>query len=109
MRLALCTLWLVTAALVSVCAHAVPWTVTVSGTIYLAGTGASDNLGLFAAPGTVLTGLSYTETISTDPSLNTYEVIANADLHSTYGGSEQSAGSGAAYTITTTVNGVAYT
>lgn len=90
-------------------AQATPWTITASGTIYSIGFDYSDNTGLFVVLGGSLTGLSYTQTITTDPSLNTYAEIATLSTHGTYGGLAGGGCCGAPYTIITTVNGVTYT
>jgi len=84
------------------------WIITASGTIYSQGSGGTDQTGLFGPPGASLFGASYTETITTNPALNTY-ATASPGFQSTYGGSNWSVGSGAPYIVTTTVNGVSYT
>src|SRR5882724_4028844 len=91
------------------------WTITVTGTIY-SGTFSADggpfsvdkDAGLFVAPGTSMIGLPYTETIFTDPSLNSVSDSAGNFL-STRGGSAFGDGSvGADYAIVTTVNGTSF-
>jgi hypothetical protein len=92
-------------------ANAQAWTVTVNGTIYADQTyGVPDQLGLFGAPGTSLLGAAYSMTITTDPSLNTYQVISTSTLHSTDGGAGFAGpdGSAAAYAIAATVTNVPY-
>ena len=54
-------------------ARADPWTITVTGTVYSDGPyGTPNQTGLFGTPGQSLVGLAYTQTITTDPLLNTY-------------------------------------
>jgi hypothetical protein len=50
-----------------------------------------------------------TETITTNPLLNTYYSALTPSILGTYGLNNWSNGSGALYTITTTVNGITYT
>jgi hypothetical protein len=51
----------------------------------------------------------YTQTITTDPLLNTYYTSSTPDFHQSYGGAGIGGWCAAPYTITTTVNGVTYT
>jgi hypothetical protein len=84
-------------------AQATPWTITASGIIsgpY------PDNAGLFG--GGLLLGLSYTQTITTDHSLNCTGFQTTSDS-TTYGGPVIAGCAAAPYTLTTTVNGVSYT
>jgi hypothetical protein len=95
------------AVLASTYAQAEPWTITVSGTIQSGG----GTTGIFGTPGLSLVGLSYTETITTDPLLNT-NIAGSAAPDSTY--LERYGGAvigccGAPFTISVTVNGFTYT
>jgi hypothetical protein len=91
--------------------NAQDWSVTVTGTIgapTTSGTG-FDNAGLFGAAGSSLVGDAYTETITTDPLLNSTVACASATCAGTIGGLNNPAyGPGAAYTLTTTVNGESF-
>jgi hypothetical protein len=89
--------------------NVVPWTITATGVITSDGPGVPDQLGLFGTPGVSLIGDTYTETIITNPLLNTYFTVTTKSLITTYGGGNWSAGTGAPYTIVTTVNGVTNT
>jgi opacity protein-like surface antigen len=98
-------------ALASAADQAQDWTVTVTGTIEApttSGTG-FDNAGLFGAVGSSLVGDTYIETITTDPLLNSTTDCASLSCGGTIGGLDNPAyGPGAAYTLTTTVNGVSF-
>jgi hypothetical protein len=87
------------------------WSVTVTGTIEApttSGTG-FDNAGLFGTAGSSLVGDKYTETITTDPLLNSTTACASLSCAGTIGGLDNPAyGSGAAYTLTTSVNHVSF-
>ena len=99
---------LATAALLgSATAEASPITITVTGTILSRG-GSPDTALLFGTSIDSLIGASYTETITTDPSLNNGEVISSPTLHSTAGGSTQ-VGPGAPFTVSVTLNGTTFT
>ena len=68
-------------------AMAAPWTITVTGTVYSDGPyGSPDQTGLFGNPGESLVGFAYTQTITTDPLLNTYFAESVPDYHQSYGG-----------------------
>jgi hypothetical protein len=88
--------------------HAQDWTVTVTGTIEApttSGTG-FDNAGLFGAADSSIVGDKYTETMTTNPLLNSTTACSSASCSGTIGGLNNPAyGPGAAYTLTTTVNG----
>jgi hypothetical protein len=86
------------------------WTVVASGVISEDLDHAIDDAGLFVAPGGSLSGLTYTETITTDPQQNGHpECVGDVSCLERDGGNYYGDHSGAAYTITTTVNGVSYT
>jgi hypothetical protein len=71
---------------------------------------AIDDAGLFVAPGGSLTGLTYSETITTDPLQNGHpQCVGDVSCLERDGGNTYGDNSGAPYTITTTVNGVSYT
>jgi hypothetical protein len=85
------------------------WVITVTGTVYSDGPyGTPDQTGLFGTPGESLVGDAYTQTITTDPLLNTYLQETTPFYHQSYGGAGIGGCCGAPYTITTTVNGVTY-
>jgi hypothetical protein len=92
-------------------AHA--WSITVTGTIfddaYQADTRHGDGMGIFdLSDPSSLVGLSYSETVTTNPLLNGSVGCATADCLGRTGGS----GSGvpaAPYTVSVTVNGVTFT
>src|SRR5258708_3063345 len=78
-------------------AHASTWTITASGIITGdQGAGPADGTGIFGTPGVSLAGDAYTETITTDPLVNT-------------GGLNIGGCCASPYTITVTVNGFTYT
>jgi PEP-CTERM motif len=86
------------------------WVITATGTIYSDGPyGTPDQTGLFGTPGLSLVGYAYTQTITTDPLLNTFFTESIPYYHQSYGGAGIGGCCGAPYTITTTVNGVTYT
>jgi hypothetical protein len=86
------------------------WTVTVSGTVYADTTNAPLNqTGIFGTPGASLVGDAYTETITTDPLLNTYFTESIPWFQDNYGGPAYGGCCAAPYTLTVTVNGVEYT
>jgi hypothetical protein len=89
------------------------WIITATGTIYsntgVNVAGVTDQTGLFGPPGASLIGDTYTETISTNPALNTYATDLTTSFHDTYGGAGIGGCCGAPYIITVTVNGVTYT
>ena len=92
-------------------AHA--WSITVTGTIIndvsQADTRHGDGMGIFdLSDPSSLVGLSYTETITTNPLLNGSVNCATADCLGRTGGSG-SAVPGAPYTVSVTVNGVTFT
>jgi hypothetical protein len=96
--------------LASVPLRAQDWSVTVTGTIEApttSGTG-FDNAGLFGAAGSSIVGDKYTETITTDPSLNSSILCNSPSCFGTVGGVPNNIGPGAPYTLTTTVNGVSF-
>lgn len=96
---------LITAALFApTSAEADPFTITITGTIQ-SSSGPTDTALLFGAAINTLVGTSYTETITTDPTLDSIRT-STATNNTAYGGG--SFGSAAPYTITTTVNGVTY-
>jgi hypothetical protein len=87
------------------------WSVTVTATIEAPTTAGSgfDNAGLFGAAGANLVGDTYTETITTNPLLNSTTDCASLSCAGTIGGLDNPAyGPGAAYTLTTTINGVSF-
>jgi hypothetical protein len=88
------------------------WTITVTGTIVddirnSNGGTLLNGTGIFGTPGTSLIGDTYTETITTDPSLNSH-VDSNSTLIESYGGPGIGGCCGAPYRITVTVNGFTY-
>jgi len=88
------------------------WTVTVTGTIFddLGNSNGNgiNGTGIFGTPGTSLVGDAYTESITTNPLLNSHVDSTSSFLES-YGGSHYGGGSlGAAYSIAVTVNGFTY-
>jgi len=105
--------WLMALALLAlegIASNAQAWTVTASGVIYSGPDRAIDNAGLFVTPGGSLIGLTYTETITTDPLLNGHpQCVGDVSCLERDGGNYYGDNSGAPYTITTTVNGVSYT
>jgi hypothetical protein len=102
-RLYVCGIALAFAVCVPV--NAQDWSVTATGTIEASGTGL-DNAGLFGAAGSSLVGDTYTETITTNPLLNSTTACASATCAGTIGGLNNPAyDPGAAYTLTTTING----
>jgi hypothetical protein len=105
--------WLMAVMLVAfggVVSEAQAWTVVVSGVISDDLDHAIDNAGLFVTPGGSLIGLTYTETITTDPLLNGHPLcVGDVSCLERDGGNRYGDNSGAPYTITTTVNGVSYT
>src|SRR5262249_16776841 len=84
------------------------WTITVSGTIY--STDPQTPHPAYASPfgNASLLGASYTMTITTDPSLNSFVESSTSTLHFTYGGTGTDKGPAAPYTIKLTVNGVTF-
>jgi len=105
--------WLLAVMLIAfegVVSDAQAWTVVVSGVISGDLDHAIDDAGLFVMPGGSLIGLTYTETITTDPLLNGHpQCVGDASCLERDGGNYYGDNSGAPYTITTTVNGVSYT
>ena len=105
--------WLMAVMLVAfgcVVSDAQAWTVVASGVISEDLDHAIDDAGLFVAPGGSLVGLAYTETITTDPQQNGHpECVGDVSCLERDGGNYYGDHSGAAYSITTTVNGVSYT
>jgi hypothetical protein len=105
--------WLMAVMLVAfggVVSEAKAWTVVVNGVISDDLDHAIDNAGLFVTPGGSLIGLTYTETITTDPLLNGHPLcVGDVSCLERDGGNRYGDNSGAPYTITTTVNGVSYT
>ena len=88
-------------------AHTAPWTITVTGTVY---SNAFNQIDLFATSGELLVGLPFTETITTDPLLNTHSTDPNPIYQEYNGGAGLPDGCcGAPYTLTTTINGVTFT
>jgi hypothetical protein len=97
-----------TATLVPVQADA--WTIKVTGTIFDLPDGSSastDGFGLFGTANAALAGGSYTETITTDPLLNSTIQCATATCLGTIGASGPGLSAGP-YTLTVTVNGVSF-
>jgi len=97
-----------TAALVPLQAQA--WTIKVTGTLFDLPDGSSastDGFGLFGPANTALAGDSYTETITTDPFLNSTIQCATATCLGTTGASGPGL-SAAPYTLTVTVNGISF-
>ena len=86
------------------------WTITVSGTIDSENPvfGQPGYASPFGMPGESLVGASYTMTITTDPSLNSFVESSTSTLHITYGGTSTDKGPAAPYTIKVTVNGVTF-
>ena len=87
------------------------WTITATGTIEAptpSGTG-FDNAGLFGAAGSSLVGDTYTETITTDPALNSSIACNSPTCFGTIGGVPNNIGPGAPYRLSVTVNGVPFT
>jgi hypothetical protein len=86
-------------------------TIIVTGTIESPTTSGSgfDNAGLFGPAGASLVGDSYTETITTDPSLNSSIACHSLSCFGTIGGVPNNIGPGAPYNLTVTVNGVPFT
>ena len=86
-------------------------TVTVTGTIESTTTSGSgfDNAGLFGPAGATLVGDSYTETITTDPSLNSSIDCNSLSCFGTIGGVPNNVGPGAPYSLKVSVNGVPFT
>ena len=84
------TIWAGVASLMGVALAASPaqaWVITTTGTIYSDGPyGTPDQTGLFGAPGQSMVGLAYTQTIATNPLLNTYFTQSIPDYHQSYGG-----------------------
>ena len=104
------SLLLLAPVLTSVPLRAQDWSVTVTGTIEApttSGTG-FENAGLFGPAGSSIVGDRYTETITTDPSLNSSIFCHSPSCFGTIGGVRNNVGPGAAYTLTTTVNGVSF-
>src|ERR1051326_8784394 len=103
-------IWLVITAAIfpffSKPAEADPWTITVVGTIFAETI--PDQNGLFGPVGASLVGYGYSETITTNPLLNTGVVDSTSTLLERDGGVVIGC-CGAAYTVTVTVNGVSYT
>jgi len=96
------------AALVPLQAQA--WTVKVTGTIFDLPDGSpasSDGFGLFGAANAALAGDSYTETITTDPFVNSTIQCATATCLGTAGANAPGL-SAAPYTLTVTVNGISF-
>ena len=89
-------------------AYAVPRTITVSGTIVSDIGNTVNQTGIFGTPGMSLVGDAYTETITTDPLLNTYLNESIPDYQDNYGGQGFGGCCAAPYTLTVTVNGVEY-
>jgi PEP-CTERM motif-containing protein len=87
-------------------AEADPWTITVVGTIFAETV--PDQNGLFGPVGASLVGYGYSETITTNPLLNTGVVDSTPTLLERDGGVVIGC-CGAPYTVTMTVNGVSYT
>ena len=107
-------IWAGVASLMGVALAASPaqaWVITATGTIYSDGPyGTPDQTGLFGPPGQSMVGLAYTQTITTDPLLNSFFTDPNPIYQEYNGGAGLPLGCcGAPYTITTTVNGVTYT
>jgi hypothetical protein len=97
-----------TATLVPVQADA--WTIKVTGTIFDLPDGSSsstDGFGLFGTANAALVGGSYTETITTDPLLNSTIQCATATCLGTIGASGPGLSAGP-YTLSVTVNGVSF-
>jgi PEP-CTERM motif len=86
------------------------WSLTASGTIFGDVTGNGDQAGLFGSPGLSLIGESYSETITTDPFLNSTFSCATLSCLGTSGISDPTASDPAAapYTVITTVNGISF-
>ena len=100
---------LLTAALVAGLAvldtQAQAWTLTASGTIY--STDPQTPHPAYASPfgNASLLGASYTMTITTEPSLNSFVESSTSTSHLTYGGTGTDKGPAAPYTIRVTING----
>lgn len=111
LRALLCNSMVATAACLPL--HAQERTVTVTGTIESTTTSGSgfDNAGLFGPAGASLVGDAYTETITTDPALNSSIACNSLSCFGTIGGTVGggSNGPGAPYTMTVTVNGMQFT
>ena len=86
------------------------WSVTATGTIFNDVTGYGDAAGLFGDAGGTLLGASYSETITSDPLLNSTISCATSSCFGTVGISDPTLpGSAAApYTLITTVNGISF-
>lgn len=100
----------VVAAAALVPLHAQAWTIKVTGTLFDLPDGSSvsiDGFGLFGAPNAALAGDSYTETITTDPFLNSTIQCATATCLGTAGASGPGL-SAAPYSLTVTVNGISF-
>lgn len=97
------------AAIIAICAatsaYGSPIIGTVSGVIT---SSTPDQNGLFGPVGGTLVGDSYAETVVTDPALNSFNSIETPSFHEVYGGNNWSAGTGAPFTLTMTVNGLSY-
>jgi hypothetical protein len=104
---ALTALSVLTTLLAASNAQAVPITITATG-IIIANAGRPDTAFLFGASIDSLIGSTYTETIMTDPSLNSAEIISTPTFNSTMGGSAES-GPGSPFTISVTLNGTTFT
>jgi hypothetical protein len=87
-------------------AHASPVTITVTGVV-LSDTGSPDTALLFGGSIDSLIGAAYTETITTDPSLNG-EIQNTPGQYLSLGGSSQDL-AGAPSTVSVTLNGVTFT
>ena len=100
----------VVAAALLVPLQADAWTIKVTGTIFDLPDGSpasADGFGLFGASNTLLAGDSYTETISTDPFMNSTIQCATATCLGTTGASGSGL-SAAPFTLDMTVNGVSF-
>jgi hypothetical protein len=90
--------------------RAIPWTITVQGTVYAdIANGPVNQTGIFGTPGASLVGDPYTETITTNPLLNTYFTESIPFFHTTYGGAGFGGCCAAPYTLSVTVDGILYT
>jgi hypothetical protein len=86
------------------------WTIKVTGTIFDMSDGSPgsiDGFGLFGAANASLVGDAYTETITTDPFLNSSIQCATATCLGTIGATAPGS-SAAPYMLTVTVNGISF-